>query len=333
MALAQCICPTFFEAHFKDPVASSEIFFKRLLGSTDQIIFDSKEFLLSAYLDFVKDDVAAFQCFKVWKAMLDSKPQGKVLISYPDAFKSREQYVVSTLLSAVTCGDKAIVTADNNHYKELLDVILSNKVNLLNRHSFSDMDLPLTYQKIRGFSKFESDLSWVLQRVGRACRKSFDEDANNDYLRDLLSAKNYDIKDQTRAGLSMSGQGPGELDIMVESSGTIFTIIEAMKLNSLRESYINEHYKKLIHNYNPLSVKRTYLVTYYTGKNFTQWWAKYKAYISDIDPQIISAQQKVENIDIEEKDTDLLSLKQMYHHIQIEGNNALCVHYAIRIDA
>jgi hypothetical protein len=288
---------------------------------------------VSAYLDAVKGDAEAFQNFTIWKKLLDAQPQGKMLLSNSGDASNNSETVFNTISQAITRHDKAIIAADNNHYAMLFDKIELGGINLLNLNSLRAHPIAVPIQKIIGFTKFEDDLGWVLERIGRTCRKAYSEDDDNDHVRDLLDAKGYTLRDQTREGNSATGVSAGELDLAIFSCGGLYTIIEAMKLATMKESYINEHYRKLTTNYNPLAVKRTYLITYYTGKNFQGWWGKYKEYITSLDALKITHKEHSSNDSTEEIETDLHGLKKLYHHITIEGERSICVHYAIRIES
>lgn len=332
MANAHCVCPRFVADNIKNPSIYTDIFIGQLLQSNDQIVLDREESLVTAYLNAVKADAEAFQNFTVWKKLLDSQPQGKVLLSNSGNSQNSSEAVFNTISQAITRHDKAIIAADNNHYASLFTKIETSGINLLSLCSLQSRPITVPLQKIIGHTKFESDLGWILERIGRTCRKKYSEDDDNDHVRDLLDAKGYTLRDQTREGNSATGISAGELDLAIMNCGNLYTIIEAMKLATMKESYIDEHYRKLITNYNPLSVKRTYLITYYTGKNFYGWWDKYRKYIDTLDPMKLTDKEQSSNDSIEEVETSLNGLKKLYHHITIEGQRSICVHYAIRIE-
>ncbi|MBZ9780797.1 hypothetical protein K9857_04420 [Pseudomonas sp. REP124] len=332
MANAHCVCPKFLQDNIRNSTVYTDVFIGQLLHSDDQIVLDREEILVSAYLNAVKEDPEAFQNFMIWKKLLDSRPQGKMLLSNSGEASTSVEVVYNTISQAITRHDKVIIAADNNHYAALFSLIEKGGINLLNLNSFQARPIAIPNKKLIGFSKFENDLDWVLERIGRTCRKSYSEDDDNDHVRDLLDAKGYSIKDQTREGRSATGLSAGELDLAVMNCGSLYTIIEAMKLSTMRESYIDEHYRKLITNYNPLSVKRTYLVTYYTGKNFHDWWRKYKDYITTMDIKKVTDKEKSSNDSTEEQETDLHGLKKLHNHITVEGEHSVCAHYAVRID-
>lgn len=74
------------------------------------------------------------------------------------------------------------------------------------------------------------------------------EDEINDRLRDLLEAKGYIERDQTRQGASVSGKRAGEVDILIKRGKMPLSLIEALKLTSVNESYIAEHIDKIYSN-------------------------------------------------------------------------------------
>lgn len=67
------------------------------------------------------------------------------------------------------------------------------------------------------------------------------EDQRNDFIRDILETSGYQIKDQTRQGKSASGKSSGEIDILLHDHGNPISIIEALNLNGLLETYLDEH--------------------------------------------------------------------------------------------
>lgn len=104
---------------------------------------------------------------------------------------------------------------------------------------------------------------------------SSSENSMNDYLRDLLVARGYsEAKDQTRHGLSASGQSAGEVDLLLSKDGKEIAIVECMKLNSVDTGYIDDHIDKALNNYNPLGTA-TYVVAYVHSANFGAFWDRY----------------------------------------------------------
>lgn len=103
------------------------------------------------------------------------------------------------------------------------------------------------------------------------------EDERNDYVRDMLEQRNYDIADQTRKGLSATGKSSGEIDIFVKRGDEPFTIIEALNLKSLDKSYLSTHLNK-IYSYDTIGNLFNVCLVYVTTKGFINYWEKYCNY-------------------------------------------------------
>lgn len=139
-----------------------------------------------------------------------------------------------------------------------------------------------------GFTKDLDSQGAFIKNVVRAClnlqaRKLYSissEDERNDYIGDILGAIGYDIKDQTRRGYSLTGKGSGELDIFVSKDGLPFTVIEAMNLESVNTTYINEHLNKLF-SYDTAGNKFNICLSYVKVEDFSSFWRKYSVYISN----------------------------------------------------
>lgn len=104
------------------------------------------------------------------------------------------------------------------------------------------------------------------------------EDERNDYVRDMLEQRNYNISDQTRRGLSATGKSSGEIDIFVKKDDEPFTIIEALNLKSLDKSYLSTHLNK-IYSYDTIGNLFNVCLVYVTAKEFTNFWEKYCNYV------------------------------------------------------
>lgn len=182
------------------------------------------------------------------------------------------------------------------------------------------------------FTKLDYDIAWSLERLVRLHRKGNTEDDLNDLLREYLLAKEYEIKDQTREGISTSGKSAGELDIIVEHNSNMFAILEAMKLSQINKEYITIHYKKMLVNYNPLDVKRLFLITYYDGKKFDTWWDNYVEFVKSIDYTTLNPE--VENttfVNTENINTKFGNVKKMLHHGLANGEQFSVIHYAVKL--
>lgn len=126
----------------------------------------------------------------------------------------------------------------------------------------------------------------VLKEVLSACVKlqanslyyGATEDQRNDYIRDILDTAGYDVKDQTRRGLSPSGKAAGEVDILIKEKGFPVAIIEALNLDSLNTTYLNKHIDK-IYNYDTAGNKFNIILLYVTIADFVAFCDKYFRHI------------------------------------------------------
>lgn len=123
------------------------------------------------------------------------------------------------------------------------------------------------------------DIIFCCERIQADCdTKNLLENKINDRLRDLLDAKKYYVRDQTRQGKSGPGKEAGEIDILVKIDEKTTSIIEALKLSSVNENYISEHIDK-IYKYDMIGNAVNYIISYVLSKNFNSFYDKYKNYI------------------------------------------------------
>jgi len=331
MARTHCICPEFISKNISDPYVFTNFFMGNLLTSQDQVVFDSYGKLVIEYTDSVKSDENSYTSLKAWIHLLEQKEKiGKLLVV--ECKKNTDKYdlVFQTIKSAPTTFDKCIIASNNNNYCTYIDEMKKQKISLINLNCLSTEENGLVRKKL-SFEELSVDIAWMLHRIARTNSKGTSEDDINDHLRNLLLARKYETKDQTREGISSSGKSAGELDIIIEDNNSIFTIIEAMKLTDLDKSYIKTHYQKLLVNYNPLGIQKSFLITYYKGSNFSSWWTKYHSYISDIEIDNFGFDGPVNIIETVDNETPYSALKKLTQHICVDGEIRTCVHYAIQI--
>lgn len=98
------------------------------------------------------------------------------------------------------------------------------------------------------------------------------EDSINDFFRDFLERLDcFEVKDQTRHGLSSNGSAAGEVDILLQKDGREAAIIEGLKLSCVNTSYIGEHIRKATINYNPLGTP-VFILAYVSTNEFEKFW-------------------------------------------------------------
>ena len=95
------------------------------------------------------------------------------------------------------------------------------------------------------------------------------EDTMNDYIRDLLD-ESYIIKDQTRQGLSETGDDAGEVDIQICYEGLPVVMIEGVKVHSLERGRLDTHMNKVLTRYDPNGCPYAFLIVYTTVKHFDE---------------------------------------------------------------
>jgi hypothetical protein len=123
------------------------------------------------------------------------------------------------------------------------------------------------------------------------------EDDRNTMLAFVLSRYGYNVKDQTFWGRSKSKKSSGELDIAISNERDVkVSIIEALNLDCLNRTTINDHLKKIF-DYDSNGLKRNYVLSYVNDKvgNFTEFWRDYYEYINIVDyPFVIKSRNEVE---------------------------------------
>ena len=120
------------------------------------------------------------------------------------------------------------------------------------------------------------------------------EDQRNDYIRDILETAGYDVKDQTRRGLSPSGKAAGEVDILIKNKNFPVTIIEALNLTSLNTRYLDNHIDK-IYGYDTAGNAFNTILSYVNVSNFVGFCNKYVEHIKGYKYpfEIISVEENV----------------------------------------
>lgn len=113
---------------------------------------------------------------------------------------------------------------------------------------------------------------------GNSLYYSASEDQRNDYVRDIMETCGYNVKDQTRRGLSPTGKAAGEIDIFIQDEGFPITIIEALNLKSLDATYLDKHIDK-IYDYDTSGNYFNVILSYVTVKNFEEFCNKYIEHI------------------------------------------------------
>lgn len=333
MYYSHCISPEFLGMHIKNHDIFMSIFMGYFMNSKNQIVLDEGGLIENEYLEKVKDDPEARSLYLAWDKCLKSESnQGKLLLAKPIHCPGIYDYVVASISCAITTNNKTILTLDNNLYANSISSIQRQRIHLLGLCHLKPENNQQMVGKKMSFSKLDYDIAWSLERIVRLHRRGDSEDDINDLLREYLLAKEYEVKDQTREGKSSSGKSAGELDIIIEDNRSLFSIIEAMRLEQTNKGYILTHYKKLLNNYNPLNLKRLFLITYYEGKKFDGWWQGYVDYIKSVDYKSINDEHENTSFTkIESIATDFGNVRKAFHHGISNGEQFTIVHYAVKM--
>lgn len=331
MSCAVCLCPEFVAANISDIKLFSGFFVGAIVEGHNQLILDADGRIQLDYLRSCQTNKDSFYMLQKWEGELSKSPTGKILRTpVQTSSDDVKDVVVGAVINAATTFDKHIFTSDNNSYAGFVSELIRQRISLLNLSSVGLISKEDRMQQPLSFIKFDSDLSWVIQRLGRRSAKGYSEDDFNDFLRDMLLAKNYSVKDQTREGESQSGKQAGELDLIIEDRGDLFAIIEALILSSVDKVNILKHYGKLIRNYNPMHVKKLFLVTYYVGARFDDWCNKYVEYLKELQPADLELDGH-EMLDLKEVETPYIGLKKIEQHFRYAGQHYFCIHYAVKL--
>ena len=105
------------------------------------------------------------------------------------------------------------------------------------------------------------------------------EDQRNDFIRDILETNGYQVKDQTRQGLSGTGLSTGEVDLLVQYRDLPLCVVEALNLSYLNKKYRNLHLDKL-YNYDTLGNKFNVVLSYVSVRDFGVFWNGYRTHIN-----------------------------------------------------
>lgn len=103
---------------------------------------------------------------------------------------------------------------------------------------------------------------------------------SKDFVRDLLKMAKYDVIDQTRRGSSLVGKCAGEVDILIEKDGLPVTIIEALNLDSLNISYLDNHIDKIF-SYDTVGNIFNIVLSYVSVSDFSMFCEKYSKHIKE----------------------------------------------------
>lgn len=325
---AYCFCPEIISNRISDPEFFMDLILPTTVTSDHHVLLDSNEELWLEYLNRTKDDTNAFLNLKFWKTALDRK-NNKILFSPTSTYNIvNSDFVSEVILNApVTC-HKYIVTSNNNAYSNQLNNFQTHGVNLLSEFNLMNTS-NMTPQNINySPDVFYIDIIKALEIIS-STRANKLENEHNDFLRDLLRYKGYEIYDQSRLGTSATGLSIGNLDLILRYNNHWVTIIEPLRLLSIDSANIILHYNKLIDNYNPLRLPHSHLIVYYIGpsSNFNTFYLRYKSLVENLTTQDFSSDVNI--LSLNETEIPYSGIKSFIQQGTIDGHCFSCSHTCI----
>lgn len=140
----------------------------------------------------------------------------------------------------------------------------------------------------RCYRGMDPEQSMLIEALVEACvdvqgNNNPHENPRNTYVRDILQAKRYDVRDQTLCGKAEGKNEAGELDMEIRRDpGKPWTIFEALNHNDY--DYWKRHLSKLLKNYNSHNLKMLFLVVYIDNKDFAVVTERYRDVIKSYAP-------------------------------------------------
>jgi hypothetical protein len=136
-----------------------------------------------------------------------------------------------------------------------------------------------------------SVLNEFLLRKSLFRKANFTEDEMGDFVVSFLKMQLrspwvlkplFSVLDQSRRGVSESGQGVGEIDGIIQFGSQDVALIEALRLSSVDTSEITIHVKKAVEKYNPTAISCIYILVYFEGMEWKTFWGKYQNHVKSI---------------------------------------------------
>ncbi|MCE9685464.1 hypothetical protein LZP73_04430 [Shewanella sp. AS16] len=299
---AYCLCPSFLDDLNEDLVFP--FLFGKFSSGNNKVILDKNNLLMCEYsLKAKENDLFDFIS---WEKML-SRHETCI---YSDAAEYQDicDLVFNLTRNAFTTNCKSIVSSEIDKYSIYRDEIKRENIFLSTLKDANSMCIPTRLMKIVE-SELYKDVEWCIQSLpDRHIFKGASEDEYNDQVRDLMLAKDYVVADQTRRGVSSKGYKAGEVDLLIKEGSSPYSIIEGMKLGSVKAKYIHDHLNKSLSHYDALGLRVSFLVTYYDGKNFVDFCSKYKSLMGNLPGDFCYNESLVFN-DFKELDSRYNSVK------------------------
>lgn len=181
--------------------------------------------------------------------------------------------------------------------------------------SFWNMDEEsvLCSKLLMAFRGIQSDPynKWEYDSIGNELRKRAEDSLNNlvaFFLRSYYGEEN--IHREEPQGLSGNEDKLGEIDILIYQNGEQFAIQEALKLETLDKTKLNDHMNRLLNNYDTQGVPITCLVIYAYSQQGNKYFEKVEKYLKGYLKSNLFTYSIVENLN---KET--VSTANICHHV------------------
>ena len=180
------------------------------------------------------------------------------LIGYHSSFKNIESHLGTkeTKKKQITMIQKKIYSQISAVEDDLINVLSGVPISILDEDTVSS-------NVMKALVNIQKDKLYEGKK----------ENNINDGIRNQLSIV-YDIKDQTRQGVSESGKDAGEVDILICDNGNPAVIMEGLKLDYFNQDYLDTHINKVLSKYDPNGCPLVYILIYATVKEFGDFWDK-----------------------------------------------------------
>jgi hypothetical protein len=114
------------------------------------------------------------------------------------------------------------------------------------------------------------------------------ENQYNDVMVSLLKMRlkflGWEVAQHPRGGYSETGKDAGERDWEVRDSFIVCAIFEALRLDKFEKGKIDKHVEKAVsqYKYNKIGVPRVYIIVYYHGPLWSDFWTKYWGHVQNL---------------------------------------------------
>ncbi|HQC54842.1 MAG TPA: hypothetical protein PKX91_03850 [Clostridia bacterium] len=171
----------------------------------------------------------------------------------------------------------------------------------------------------------QDDITYSLKKLKQNDQNRDIENARNRAIRNLLSAKDYVVLDQSQCGRSPSGKNSGEVDLKIEYDSMPVTYLEGLnQKNSLNKNYVKEHINK-IYGYDAAGTAFNFIMVYFDGNNFENFYSNYLSLIKKP-----STYEKYKLVDVIEDTSRYSEIKIYCSNLKRDGVDTKIYHLLIK---